>query len=543
MRRFSQLFETLDATTSTLGKIAALRQYFSAAPPQDAAWAVYFLSGRRLKQLVGPAMLGRWLEAAANLPGWLVAESHAAVGDLAETIALLLAGTAPPATDDLSLDEWIRQRLMPLPSLPQEEQQQHVTRWWRELDAPRCFLLTKLLTGALRVGVSQTLVERALAETLTLPREVIAHRLMGTWEPTALFWQTLHAAADTDAVDSRPYPFFLANPLEQAVETLGAREDWIVEWKWDGIRGQVIRRQDACFIWSRGEELITERFPEVTAAAMALPAGTVLDGEILVWTTAGVQPFGELQKRIGRKKLSPALLASVPVHFLAYDLLELDGRDIRALPLHERREQLTRLLADHRGVLDLSPTVAGETWTALTELRRESRARNVEGFMIKHRQSAYGTGRRKGMWWKWKVDPFTFDGVLLYAQAGSGQRASLFTDYTFGVWQAGELVPVAKAYSGLTNAEIAAVDRWIRQNTVERFGPVRAVRPELVFEIAFEAINVSRRHKAGLAVRFPRISRWRRDKPSAEADTIEQLKALLPASQANLNPADIQTVD
>ncbi len=530
MRQFSTLYEALDATTSTSAKVAAMRDYFAAASPQDAAWAVYFLSGRRLKRLIGPATLQRWLGAHSGLPLWLVDESYAAVGDLAETIALLIPRNDSSATnrEELSLDSWIKNRLLPLATLSLEEQESNVTQWWRDLDTHQCFILNKLLTGALRVGVSQTLVERAVAEASSATRQVIAHRLMGTWEPTADFWTSLTAREEQETLASRPYPFCLASPLEEQPEALGNRDDWVIEWKWDGIRAQLIRRNHDCFIWSRGEELITERFPEIVTAAKDLPEGCVLDGEIVVWGDTGVRPFGELQKRIGRKKLSAAILGSLPVHFLAYDLLEEGGTDIRTAPLEERRNRLVGLLEEHRGVLDLSPTVTSESWKTLRQLRSESRARNVEGFMLKHRSSPYGTGRKKGVWWKWKVDPYTFDGVLIYAQAGSGQRANLFTDYTFAVWSDGQLLPVAKAYSGLTNEEIAEVDRWIRQNTVERFGPVRSVRPELVFEIAFEAINASKRHKAGVAVRFPRINRWRRDKQAPDADSVAQLRTLLP---------------
>lgn len=528
MQQFSDLFEAMDSTTATLGKVAAMRHYFTNAPPQDAAWAVYFLSGRRLKRLVGPATLQQWLEAAADLPAWLIGESHAAVGDLAETIALLVSPASPAGGQehDVSLDTWIRERLLPLSGLPPDRQQALVTAWWRELDTRRCFILNKLLTGALRVGVSQTLVERALAETFAVPRDVIAHRMMGSWEPTVAFWNHLGAEAQA-SLASRPYPFFLAAPLDGEVDALGDRNDWIVEWKWDGIRGQLIRREGSCFIWSRGEELVTERFPEIVAASALLPEGTVLDGEILAWSHGGVQPFSELQKRIGRKKLSAAVLQKSPVRFLAYDLLEAEGQDVRPLALDERRQRLKQILEAHSVPIEVSPLVAGTDWDSLHAARNDSRRRNVEGLMLKHRLSPYGTGRKKGSWWKWKVDPFTFDGVLLYAQAGSGQRASLFTDYTFGVWHDGQLLSVAKAYSGLTNEEIGEVDRWIRQNTVERFGPVRSVRQELVFEIAFEGINFSSRHKAGVAVRFPRIHRWRRDKLAGDADTLQQLEELI----------------
>ncbi len=534
MRAFSQLYESLDSTTSTLLKVAALREYFSTEPPDDCAWAVFFLSGRRLTRFIGPTALFGWMEEASGLPQWLVEETYSTVGDLAETIALLMdarrsssVGTLSENEAAVSLSHWINHRLLPLRKLEVTEQKDRVMQWWNELDARRCFILNKLLTGELRVGVSQALVERAVAEVTGLPRTVIAHRMMGQWNPDAEFWQALLAPEGTAGEISRPYPFFLASPLESEPQTLGSRAEWLAEWKWDGIRAQIVRRNDSCFIWSRGEDLITERFPEIAGVADELPDGTVLDGEILAWTEAGVRPFGELQQRIGRKKLTPKILSATPARFLAYDLLEQFGTDIRALPLRERRDRLQKLLENRPAVLGLSEQMDAASWEELQALRLQAREHGVEGLMLKQIESAYGTGRQRGNWWKWKIDPHSFDGVLIYAQPGHGRRANLFTDYTFGVWHEGQLTPVAKAYSGLSNEEIARLDRWIRQNTLERFGPVRSVKPQHVFEIAFEAINASTRHKSGVALRFPRIARWREDKPAGEADTLDTLRASL----------------
>jgi DNA ligase-1 len=371
-----------------------------------------------------------------------------------------------------------------------------------------------------------------------LPRPVVAHRLTGTWQPSAEFWQFLHAPVDEAGDTTRPYPFCLAAPLEQPVERLGEVSEWQIEWKWDGIRAQILRRAGGVFIWSRGEELITGRFPELEQCARSLPPDTVVDGEIVAWRDGRVRPFGELQQRIGRKKLTAKILADVPVRFLAYDVLELRGTDVRKRPMRERREMLVRTLAECSSNLALSAVVDAGSWAELAELRATARSRSVEGMMLKHRESTYGAGRQRGVWWKWKIDPYTFDGVLIYAQPGRGRRANLLTDYTFAVWDGEQLVPVAKAYSGLTDAEIGRVDRWIRQNTMERYGPVRAMKPVLVFEIAFEAINRSSRHKSGIAVRFPRIARWREDKPAAEADTLDNLRALLSEADVSGEPPD-----
>jgi DNA ligase-1 len=531
VREFAEAYDEIDTTTSTNLKVAALTRYFRSAPPADAAWAAYILSGRRLKRFIGPALLSRWLIEASGLPEWLVSESYAAVGDMAETIALLIASeSAEQALTDVPLAEWIDERLLPLRDADEPAQREAIVTWWRTLPYRECFLLNKLLTGELRVGVSELLVTRALAEVLEISRADVARRLMGEWRPSAAFWEALKSGEAPASDPSAPYPFYLASPLEDAVTSLGAPADWQIEWKWDGIRGQLIRRQGQCFLWSRGEELVTERFPEIIAAAAALlPDGVVLDGEIVAWRDGAVQPFADLQQRIGRKKLTLEILERVPVRFLAYDLLEQDGADIRELPLRERRARLDALLASAPGVLSLSPIVGDATWETLATMRDESRARSVEGLMLKARESPYGTGRQRGAWWKWKIEPYSFDAVMLYAQPGHGRRSNLYTDYTFGVWRDEELVPVAKAYSGLSNSEISELDRWIRAHTIEKFGPVRAVEPTQVFELAYEGIAASTRHKSGIALRFPRILRWRNDKPPREADTLANLQAVLEA--------------
>lgn len=528
MRAFAALYEELDTTQSTNLKVAAMARYFRQAPPADAAWAVYMLSGRRLKRFIGPALLKRWLIEEASLPEWLIDESYSSVGDLAETIALLTAGSAQAdSTDATSLADWLEERLLPLREEDAEVQRRAIVGWWRELPYRQCFLLNKLLTGELRVGVSQLLVTRALADVTGIERTELAGRLMGEWQPGAVFWQTLHAEDSPRTDPAVPYPFYLASPLEGDPAQLGERAAWQVEWKWDGIRGQLIRRAGECHLWSRGGERFTERFPEIVDAAASLPDGVVLDGEVVAWRDGRIQPFALLQQRIGRKKLTAAILASVPVRFLAYDVLELEGRDVRATPLGERRAQLETLLAGASPVLEVSPLVTDATWETLAAARADSRQRNVEGLMLKALDSSYGTGRQRGAWWKWKIEPHSFDAVMIYAQPGQGRRSNLYTDYTFGVWRDTELVPVAKAYSGLSNPEIEQLDRWIRAHTVEKFGPVRSVEPTQVFELAYEGIAASSRHKSGIALRFPRILRWRTDKPATDADTLANLQAML----------------
>ena len=544
MREFARLYTELDETTATNRKLEALQAYFGSAAPENAAWAVYFLAGGKPRQAVPTKLLRQYAIAYAGLDEWLFDESYHAVGDLAETIAHIL----PPATrhSDVGLAQWMQERIGPLRGASPAAIREALFGFWDELDWRERFLLVKLIGGGFRVGVSKLLVTRALSALSSIDSKLIAQRLMGWTDgqvaPTAARFLQLIAEQSDDEHKLRggqPYPFFLAHQLQGPSEAMGDVKDWQVEWKYDGIRAQLVRRNGQNYLWSRGEDLITERFPEL--ASLALPEGSVIDGEVLVWTDVDTPaPFADLQKRIGRKTLSAKLLADLPAVLVAYDLLEEEGVDLRTLPQHERRTLLEALVAaTARAQLKLSPLIAAASWQELETIRTESRARGVEGMMVKARSAQYGVGRTKnvGTWWKWKVEPYSIDAVLIYAQAGHGRRASLYTDYTFAVWDdasEGErkLVPFAKAYSGLTDAEIAVVDNAIRKTTIEKFGPVRSVKPTMVFEIGFEGIQMSSRHKAGIAVRFPRILRKRDDKTVDDADTLDTLKGLLAASGA-----------
>ena len=527
MRRFAQLFQRLDRSTATLEKRAALVDYFREAEPADAVWALFLLSGRKLARIAQSGELRDWISRESNTAPWLVDESYAHVGDLAETLTLLLDDPTPRDRVEAPLRHWVENLLLPLRGADPETRRQAVVSGWRALPNTERLLFNKLLTGSLRVGVSQRLVQTALAELTGIDIARIAQRMMGDWPPTTEFFAGLLATEVTLADAQQPYPFFLASPLEQPAAALGDLGEWLLEWKWDGIRLQLIRREGTVALWSRGEERLDGRFPEIESAARALPEGCVLDGELLVWQDGRVQPFAALQKRIGRLKPGAKLLADAPVALLAYDLLEHDGIDLRDRPLQERRGLLARVIAEagHPRLL-LSDEVQAASWNEAAQRREDARELGVEGLMLKRRDSVYQVGRRRGDWWKWKIDPLTIDAVLVYAQSGSGRRATLYTDYTFALWDQDRLVPVAKAYSGLDDKEILRLDRWIRANTLERFGPVRSVTPELVFELGFEGVNRSTRHKSGIAVRFPRILRWREDKPVAQADRIETLRAL-----------------
>ena len=571
MRRFAHLYRELDRSTSTLDKRAALVRYFREAPPRDAAWALHLLAGGKVagakRKIANTRERREWIAAEARMPDWLVDDSYDHGGDLAETLALLLDDPAA-RSDDTPLADWIERRLLPVANRDPEARRAVVVDAWHRLAFDERLLFNKLLTGALRVGVSQRLVQQALAEMSGIDIARIAQRMLGAWAPTPAFLAGLLSPGELDSDRQQPYPFFLATPLETvlrggadgegegdpgdvdggtdaphgrdivpvlandpaAVErALGPIADWLLEWKWDGIRLQLIRRGGEVALWSRGEERLDGRFPEIEAAGRTLSHDCVLDGELLAWHDGepAPRPFTALQTRIQRLKPGPKTLADAPVRMQAYDLLELDGIDWRGRPQHERRAALEQLLSDHGDPrITLSPLVDAADWQAAASLRAQARDRGVEGLMLKRREAPYQVGRKRGDWWKWKIDPLTIDAVLLYAQAGHGRRSTLYTDYTFGLWDGDTLVPVAKAYSGLDDGEILQLDRWIRANTLERFGPVRSVPARHVFELGFEAVNRSSRHKSGIAVRFPRILRWRHDKPAAEADRLESLKAL-----------------
>jgi DNA ligase-1 len=525
MKRFAALFAELDATTRTNPKVAALARYLSDAPPEDRLWTVALFSGRRPKRVISATKLALWAAEAAQIPDWLFTDAYAVAGDLAETISLILPD--PAETADLSLAQWIAE-LQRLSTLDDDARRAGILAAWDRLGGTERFLFTKLLTGGFRVGVSQTLMTRAIAQATGQDAAQITHRLMGDWTPATTTWDAL-IAGTTDTDLSRPYPFCLAYPLESP-DDLGNPADWLAERKWDGIRAQLIRRGGTHYLWSRGEDLMTDRFPELAPTRDFLPDGTVIDGEILAFRDNAPLPFAALQTRIGRKTLSKKTLSDAPVILMAYDLLEDASQDLRQSPFATRRTRLAALLATLPPTLPLrlSPEVTFATLTDLATARDQARDEGAEGLMLKHRASPYHAGRKRGDWWKWKIDPMTVDAVMIYAQAGHGRRANLYTDYTFAIRDGDALVPFTKAYSGLTDAEFAEITRWVRANTVQRFGPVRQVKPELVFEIAFEGIQHSPRHKSGIALRFPRMARWRRDKPPTEIDTIDTLRALLP---------------
>lgn len=526
MKNFAHLFTQLDQTTKTLKKVAALVDYFGKVDDKDRLWAIAILSHRRPKRTVKTSLMRVWAAELANIPLWLFEESYHIVGDLAETIALVL----PPPTEEIerSLTDWI-ELIKSLAKETEELKKLTVVEAWQGMTYEERFVFNKLITGGFRVGVSQKLMMRALAQYENQEENAIAHRLMGKWTPDTTTYADLLLSENPMDDISRPYPFYLAYGLEDIPESLGSPMEWQVERKWDGIRGQLIVRENHLFVWSRGEELVTDKFPEYHPLADLLPNGTVIDGEILPFKDGLPLTFNVLQTRIGRKNVTKKILASAPVILMAYDLLEYEGADIRTKPLRERRALLEKIVKENptNGLIVLSEVIEFDNWAIATAERADSRKYLSEGLMIKKLDSVYRSGRKRGDWWKWKVDPLTIDAVMIYAQQGHGRRANLYTDYTFAVWDGETLVPFTKAYSGLTDKEFGQITAWVRKNTKERFGPVRSVKPELVFEIAFEGINVSSRHKSGVALRFPRMLRWRKDKQAASANTLTDLKKML----------------
>ncbi|MDQ3194718.1 MAG: ATP-dependent DNA ligase [Bacteroidota bacterium] len=526
MKLFAEFIVSLDRTNKTNDKIEIIKNYFANTNENDKLWTLYLLSGGKLKKKFNTSQLRDWAIEFSLLPKWLFEESYHSVGDLAETIALILP--EPLNSSNKTLTEWIY-FIEAVNNANDENRKEKIIESWNSLDQNERFVFNKLITGSFRVGVSQKTVINALSKTEDLEANVIAHRLMGNWHPSRTTFSDLLNSKNVNDEISKPYPFYLAYSIEDNPESLGDPADWQAEWKWDGIRGQLIYRQGELFLWSRGEELVTDKFPELQTSRSILPDGIVLDGEIMCYGNNCPLPFNLLQTRIGRKNINQKVLAEAPVVFMIYDILEYESKDIRQKSLMERREIISNFKSDisNWNCFKISPTIEFDNWEELRKVRVQARDLFTEGIMLKRKSSEYQVGRKKGDWWKWKIDPHTIDAVMIYAQKGHGRRADLFTDYTFAVWDNDKLVSFTKAYSGLTDKEIKEVDAFVKRNTVEKFGPVRTVKPELVFEIAFEGIAPSGRHKSGVALRFPRILRWRRDKKIQDADTLENLKKLL----------------
>ncbi|HLF63227.1 MAG TPA: ATP-dependent DNA ligase [Saprospiraceae bacterium] len=527
MQRLAQLFNELDSTTATNAKVEALVRYFEDVPDTDKMWTIAMLSDRRPPRGVNYRLLGTWASEMAGLPEWLFVESYHVVGDYAETIALLIPEETSMNTSSRSLSDYMH-LLLSLKTISDLEKKALITQVWQELNKQERFIFNKLITGGLRIGISQKLMMRALAQFTGQEENAIAARLMGNWDPVSTNFQTLILGAYEDDL-SRPYPFYLAYALDLDPQELGDPGEWFAERKWDGIRGQLIVRSGQLFLWTRGEELVTDKYPEFHPLALLLPSGTVVDGEILAFRDGTPLPFQDMQKRIGRKNLTKKILHEIPVRMIVYDVLEWKGEDIRAQTQRDRRGLLESLVSQHyvKDILILSELVHEDTWEALNAQRLAARVYHCEGLMLKRRDALYEVGRKRGAWWKWKIDPYSVDCVMIYAQRGHGRRANMYTDFTFAVWDQDQLVPFAKAYSGLSDEELEEITRWVNQNTIERFGPVNIVPPVHVFELHFEGIGKSTRHKSGIAVRFPRIHRWRRDKLAKDADRLEDLMKMI----------------
>ncbi len=549
MKAFTELYDELDSTTSTNEKISALKKYFAKVDANDAMWAVLILTSRISKRVLTSRALRESFLKLTGYEEWLFDESYSQVGDTAETISLLLStleisrpeSIASDASLEKPLHEWLEVAIPELGQLKDEDlRAQKLLSYWQALTSLEVFLLNKLMTGSLRVGVSEKLVVRALAEVFEIETDQVSHRLTGANEPGAENFHRLVSKEKTKVLPSQPYPFCLAYAWNERSEKSWQPDQWCIEWKYDGIRSQVIRRTGAVWIWSRGEDDISSSFPDIAELFAKMPDGTVVDGEIVIIRDGKIQSFQDLLKRLGRKKVSALTLKNYPAAFIAYDCLEANSIDLRNEPLVKRRQSLSQIMTPLLSEkMRLSPALAAGNLTEIETLREASRDQDAEGLMIKHWQSPYSVGRKTGHWWKHKVDPLTLDAVLIYAQAGTGRRANLYTDYTFALWSDEKvLVPFAKAYSGLDQTEIDELDSWIRRHTKEKFGPVRSLEPYHVFEIGFEGIAASSRHKSGIAVRFPRILRWRRDKKFSEADQLSTAFKLLEPAPPKLNHSE-----
>ncbi|UOE39362.1 ATP-dependent DNA ligase [Chryseobacterium oryzae] len=525
MKHFAELINALESTNKTNAKIDAIVDYLERAPDEDKVWFIALFTGKRPKRNVNTNFMKDWALEITGLPFWLFQESYSSVGDLGETLSLIL----PPPVEqiDKSLSDWMKE-IIGLKNKTEAEKKDFVLKSWNGLDYTERLIFNKLLGGSFRIGVSDKTLINALTKFSNQESSALTHSLMGKWEPETTSFQSLISAEHINPDNSKPYPFCLAYPLEKDLDDLGKPKEWQIEYKWDGIRGQIIRRNDEVFIWSRGEELVTEQFPEIKEVVQNMKGNFVLDGEILAVKDQRVLNFNELQKRLNRKTLTKKMLTDIPIQVFVYDLLELEGNDLREKPISARRAMLEELLRNETPEkIQLSEVIEFENWEDLDQIRENSRALNSEGLMLKQKNSHYHSGRKKGDWWKWKIDPLTIDAVLIYAQKGSGRRSAYYTDYTFAVKNEDKLVTIAKAYSGLTDKEIMEVSKFVNKNAIEKFGPVRTVKPELVFEIAFEGIGFSNRHKSGVALRFPRIVRWRKDKKVDEIDDLEEIKKLI----------------
>ncbi|MEO6187839.1 MAG: ATP-dependent DNA ligase [Ginsengibacter sp.] len=524
---FAQLVRELSASTKTNEKLQSLVDYFAIAPDSDKVWVIAIFSGRRPRRAVNSRLMRDWCAEITNYPAWLFDECYHTVGDLAETLALLLPETKEQIQVNESLSHYL-EKFISIEKQDESIRKRFIVDSWSQMNRDERFVFNKLITGSFRIGVSQKTIVNALAKTVHLSASEIAHRISGNWDPVITGFNELLSESTSITDFSKPYPFYLAYALESEPGELGVPEEWQAEWKWDGIRGQMIKRNDELFIWSRGEELMTDKFPEYYILKDLLPNGIVLDGEIIPAVDGKPLPFSVLQTRIGRKNIGKKQLQEAPISFFAYDLLEFNYEDWREKSLTERRNKLEEIVVPIKNkAIQISEIISFNSWIDLAELRKSSREMNSEGIMLKRKNSDYRVGRKRGDWWKWKIDALTIDCVMVYAQKGSGRRSNLYTDYTFAVKDGDQLTVFTKAYSGLTDKEFAQIDNFVKRNSIEKFGPVRTVKPELVFEIAFEGIAASNRHKSGVALRFPRMSRWRKDKTVDEINTIEDLKAML----------------
>jgi len=540
LNNFSELFLNLDSSNSTNNKIEVLKNYFLSNDPIDNSWAIYLLTGKSNKRFISGRYLKNLFSELYEYPVWLIDTCYLKVGDSAEVITLLLKNKSTSRKKvllNISLNELLSKTIPDLSKLNDEEKNFKIKNMWETLPEDNHLIFNKILTGTFRVGVSIGLITKSISKLINIDEEIISHRLMGNFEPSIDSYEFLiNKNINLQELNSKPFPFLLANTIEDKIFKHSIN-DFQFEWKYDGIRMQLIKRSGNVSLWTRGQELVNDSFPELVDKMSHIKDDFVLDGELLVWNFKEqiAFDFSLLQKRINRKSPTRSIQIKYPIIFIAYDLLEINGRDIREIKLENRRIELEKYFSKWHNktennisaIFKICNLIFPKDWPDALNYKEKSRENNTEGLIIKKKTSIYSSGRKRGIWWKYKVDPMQLDAVLIYAKGGSGRRAGLYTDYSFALWKDKELIKFASAYSGLTNIEIKELDKWIRKNTIEKFGPVRSLKPEMVFEISFEKIQISKRHKSGIAVRFPRITKWRKDKKINDADSLENAYELM----------------
>jgi len=527
MKAFAKLISNLEQTSKEAFKVTALAQYFSNATDEDKLWTLALFTGTRPKRVVDIKALKEFAEQVYTEGEWLFEASHQIVGDMAETIAYFLPKAKRNGNHTLS--EWISM-IRTIFNAERIDQRDAITKAWDTLRPEERFIFNKLITGGFRIDVSLKLLSKALAIVTGKDENLLAHKLNSDWHPDEVSFETLIFTENPEAEKSKPYPFHLAHTLESTVAELGDISNWQVERKWDGIRVQVIVRGNKISIWSRKGDILSSKVPELKPLAESMEDGTVLDGELICFKNGKILPINNLRTRFGRRNNSKKQFEESPCVFMAYDILEFKGEDIRNKDLAERRKKLEKVILqyyDEHKIILLSDIINNDNWESINSEREKSREHQVTGLVLKNKKSIYGSSRVEGDWWKWPVDPLFIDAILLYAQAGEGGSSKMYREYSFALWHGEDLVTFAKAKSGLEDKELKELTSFVKKNTKEKFGPVRSVAAVQIFRLAFDSITASKRHKSGILLKNPRLIEWLRDKNIEDGNNLDDLKKML----------------